>query len=203
MTRDHNQHLAKDAAPQALDQPADDGPKNGPKNGGQEEFLWYFTKDRQRIYAFIFSLLPNATDAEDVFQQTSIVLWRKFEKFDKTRDFYAWACGVAYRDVQSFRRLAMSKKIFYDDDLVHIMAQKQLASASNNRYSLDLLDECIAHLPDGDRQIVTQVYRDELAVGEVAQRLQRANQTIYNRLNLIRNGLLECINRKRSARGSA
>ncbi len=164
------------------------------------EFLWYYSKDRNRIYSFIYSMVPNATDAEDIFQQTSIVLWKKFGAFDKTRDFYSWACGVAYRDVQSFRRLTMRKKMLYDDDLIQLIAEKQMANAEKNHRSLDLLDECIAHLKETDRKIITQVYREQLAVSEVAEMMNRAKRTIYNRLNIIRNGLLECIDRKRAAR---
>lgn len=39
-----------------------------------EEFLRRFTKHARQIYGHIRALLPNQTDAEDVFQETSVIL---------------------------------------------------------------------------------------------------------------------------------
>ena len=42
----------------------------------QIEFVRLLLRHERRIYAFIRSLLPNRDDAEDVLQETSIVLWK-------------------------------------------------------------------------------------------------------------------------------
>lgn len=165
-----------------------------------EEFLWYFTKDRLRIYSFIFSLLRNSADSEEVFQQCSITLWKKFPDYDKTRDFCAWACGIAFRKVQNFRRLAVNRKMVFDDRLIRTLADEHIASIHEDRQRLDLLDECVASLAEKDRELIVMTYRDQYAVGEVAKKMDRATQTIYNRMNIIRARLLSCINRKMAAR---
>ena len=58
-----------------------------------EEFLRLFTQERERMFAFIYSMIPRQADAEDVFQRSSLVLWRKFHEFRQGEDFLAWACG--------------------------------------------------------------------------------------------------------------
>ncbi|MCD4728899.1 MAG: hypothetical protein K8R46_14670 [Pirellulales bacterium] len=43
-----------------------------------------FAQVHDSLFAYVFSLLPHWSDAEDVFQQTSLVLWRKFGSFQPT-----------------------------------------------------------------------------------------------------------------------
>lgn len=45
-------------------------------------FVAQLMEHRHRIYAFIAKQLVNPADAEDVFQKTSIVLWKKMQDFD-------------------------------------------------------------------------------------------------------------------------
>ena len=41
-----------------------------------------FVLHQDRVYGYIVTLLPNRHDAEDVFQQTSLILWQKWDEFD-------------------------------------------------------------------------------------------------------------------------
>ena len=60
------------------------------------EFIRLFLQNERRIYAFIVSLLPDLTDAEDVLQETSVVLWEKFDQFQPGTNFVSWACKIAH-----------------------------------------------------------------------------------------------------------
>lgn len=159
-------------------------------------FLRYFSRERHRIFQFIFSVLPNEADAEDVFQQASIILWKNFHDFDQSREFYPWACGVALRAVQNFRRAAKRRNLVLNDELVSLIAQEQISSSPRSAYRVELLQECVALLPPRDHKIVKQIYYDCASAGNVAENMGRSVQTIYNRLNVIRKELLNCVNRK-------
>lgn len=169
----------------------------------QDVFLRHFSKDRHRIYRFIFSVLPNEADAEDVFQQASIILWKNFDQFDQSREFYPWACGVALHAVQNFRRAAKRRKFILNDELVALIAEEQMNSSPRRTYRLELLEECVALLRERDRDLVKQVYNDNASASSVASRMGRSVQTIYNRLNLIRKELFHCVNRKSGQASSA
>ena len=75
-------------------------------------------QDRDRILAYIQSLLPHRADAEDVFQRCSIVLWRKFHDFDVQQEFLPWACGVAFYEVRNFLRVAARDRLQFNDTLI-------------------------------------------------------------------------------------
>jgi len=47
-----------------------------------ETFVACFAKHEPDLRRFIRSLLPTWIDADDVLQQTAIVIWRKFDQYD-------------------------------------------------------------------------------------------------------------------------
>ena len=42
------------------------------------EFARLLREAHRELFGFIFAMLQNRADAEDVYQQTALVLWRKF-----------------------------------------------------------------------------------------------------------------------------
>src|SRR4051812_23964504 len=69
-----------------------------------ESFLRLWEAHRRRVFHFILALLPAVQDAEDVLQETSIVLWRKFGEFEPGTNFLSWAHKVAHFEVLRHRR---------------------------------------------------------------------------------------------------
>ena len=80
-----------------------DGPHRDSKNARDEpgtdrhaQFLRLYTRHQHRILAYIYTLVPNRADAEDLLQDTAVLLWEKFAQFELGTDFIAWACRVAF-----------------------------------------------------------------------------------------------------------
>ena len=95
-----------------------------------EEFLRLFTRERERMFAFIYSMIPRQADAEDVFQRASLVLWRKFNEFRQGEDFLAWACGVAHYEIRNYFRTAGRDRLYLDEELVQQLAIERVDSLS-------------------------------------------------------------------------
>jgi len=166
------------------------------------KFLNEFTQHRNQIYSYIYSLLPNRDDAEDVFQRTSLILWRKFSEFDDTRSFFSWACGVAFYEVKNFIRVAQRKRLQFRDDIIQQLADERVGVPQKKlNQRATALQDCIQKLREKDRELVDQVYRNQTAVKDVAEVAGSAIQTLYNRLNQIRRQLTHCIERTVSYTG--
>ena len=60
-----------------------------------EEFLENFLEHQRDLRAFIGSLVREPAAREDVFQEVALILWREWERFDRTKSFGAWARGIA------------------------------------------------------------------------------------------------------------
>ena len=166
------------------------------------KFLNEFTQHRNQIYSYIYSLLPNRDDAEDVFQRTSLILWRKFSEFDDTRSFFSWACGVAFYEVKNFIRVAQRKRLQFRDDIIQQLADERVGVPQKKlNQRATALQDCIQKLREKDRELVDQVYRNQTTVKDVAEVAGSAIQTLYNRLNQIRRQLTHCIERTVSYTG--
>ncbi len=166
-----------------------------------ELFLRCFAQDRDRIFAYIHSLLPHRADAEDVFQRCSVLLWRKFGQFDAHREFLPWACGVAFYEVRNFVRVAARDRLQFDDEVMQQLADRRMETLGQYDQRLGHLRGCLTELKPVDRELVRAVYEQDRSQTEFAESTGRALQTLYNRLSLVRRSLLECVQRKLAAEG--
>ena len=166
-----------------------------------EEFLRRFTRDRERIFAFICSLVHRPADAEDVFQQCSLVLWRKFGSFQHDQSFLAWACGVAHFEVRNYWRTSGRDHLRFDDDLVRQLAAQRVESLSRYDDRLAALRICLKDLSEEQRTLIEAAYGTGGTVKRLAEASGAAVQTLYNRLGRLRRLLLQCIQSKLAAEG--
>ncbi|NMC21789.1 MAG: sigma-70 family RNA polymerase sigma factor [Thermogutta sp.] len=153
-----------------------------------EEFVAQFSRCHERLFGYIYSLVPHEQDARDIFQRVSLLLWRKYSSFDAEADFFAWACGVAYYEVRNFFRVSARSRLKFNDELLNTLAVEKARRGSEDR-RLEALQECLKELPSAERKLLMEVYGDGRPIHEVANECGKAVQTVYNRLNLIRRKL--------------
>jgi RNA polymerase sigma-70 factor (ECF subfamily) len=155
-----------------------------------------------QVFGYIYSLVRNFDDADDLFQQTSLAMWNKFDQFDTSRSFVAWACGVARFEVSNFLRARSRQRLSFSDDLSLLLidAQESLERdrAEDRR---EALAGCLKKLKHGDQRLVEACYGEESRVPEVAQSWGRSSQSIHNSLKRIRRTLFECVRRSLSTGG--
>ena len=163
-----------------------------PAGGPTEAFLKEFAPHHDRLFAYLFSLLPHRPDAEDVFQRTSLILWQKFDQWQPGTDFLAWACGVAFYEARNFIRVASRDRLRFSDALLDTLAQERAATLRRRDDRVAALQECLKKLDQGERELLQKAYVDEESIRELARRDGQAAQTLYNRLNLVRKQLLRC-----------
>ena len=146
--------------------------------------------------AYIFALVRNAEDAQDVFQQTCLVLWDKFDQFDRNQSFSAWACGVARFEIRKFLVQHRRHQARFSDDFAQRLAEVQIDSSSDEIEARRVaLPGCIDRLPPPQQELLMLCYGEHQRVAEVAERLGRPVCGIHNSLRMIREKLMECIER--------
>ena len=89
------------------------------------EFAEQLVRHHAQLLGYIYSLVRDLDDADDLFQQTSLVLWDKFEQFDPSRSFVSWACGVARYEVLNFLRARSRDRLYFGDELSLALIEAQ------------------------------------------------------------------------------
>ena len=62
-----------------------------------DEFLALISPCQSRLFGYLYSMLHNLDDTEDVLQQAVLAMWRRFDQYDRDRSFVPWAMQFAKR----------------------------------------------------------------------------------------------------------
>lgn len=163
----------------------------------KDRFMQAYVQGQDRIYGYIATLLPNRTDATDVFQQVSLILWKKWDEFDAGRNYVRWACGIAHNEVRNFmRRQTTSKpRVVLSEDVMLQVSQDRLDAEPLLDARRAALPGCMAKLTDDQRRLFEQFYADERPAKQLAEELRTTPNALYMTLRRIRQALLQCIDR--------
>jgi RNA polymerase sigma-70 factor, ECF subfamily len=160
------------------------------------EFARCLGENQTRLYGYIHSLVPDLNHADDLYQQTALILWSKFDDYDRARSFFSWACGVARFEAANFvRGLARQRRFFgHDLNLLLVEAHEEMTDdeLADRR---EALSRCVEKLPPPDRTLLGECYADPAGVHAAAARRNRSPHSVYNSLRRIRQTLFECITR--------
>jgi RNA polymerase sigma-70 factor (ECF subfamily) len=163
-----------------------------PAHGKEPEFVRLLTRHSSQIYGFILMLCANRSDAEDVLQDTSVVLWEKFDTYTPGTSFQAWACRIAYYEAMSRRR--SGRRIQYlSDSVLALLATDALSIMEQNDLNKDALADCLEKLAETDRRLIEQKYFIQLSTSEIAERSSRSIHAIYRALTRVHGLLLRCM----------
>ncbi|TVQ52144.1 MAG: sigma-70 family RNA polymerase sigma factor [Phycisphaerales bacterium] len=161
-----------------------------------EQFLTLFTRDQLRITAWIRALVPNHTAAADVFQETSLELWRSFATFRPDTDFLPWALGVARHQVLKHWRTAKRDRLTFSEEFLHELTVEAIGLADELMPRQAALDECVKQLSDRQRDLIHRFYGDNQTAAVIASAWERSVHAVYKSLKVMRRALLECVEAK-------
>src|SRR5262245_65327562 len=120
---------------------------------GATEFAEHLHQDQTRLYGYIHSLVRDLNDADDLFQQTTLILWKKFGEFNRRASFFAWACGIARLEVANFLRSRGRQRLYFSDDLSLLLVEAQAEMVSEEMDDRrGALARCVEKLRQRDRE---------------------------------------------------
>lgn len=176
----------------------DDTPSSG---DASSEFIGQVTRCQRQLYAFIFSQVLRATDAEDVLQETNLVLWQKSAEFQPGTNFLAWAFRVAQFQVMAFRKKKQRAREHFDAELIALLADEAQQRLQQFDARHQAMLDCMQRLPDEQRRLIAQRYQPGGSVKEMAIQCGRKPNAVSEALRRIREALRRCIERKLAAEG--
>jgi RNA polymerase sigma-70 factor (ECF subfamily) len=166
-----------------------------------KQLMLLMTQHQRRIFSYIYALVPDRHAAEDILQETSLVICEKFGQFKPGTDFVAWACQVAYWEVRRARQKFARSKVIFDQDVVEAVAQtaSELSEETDERHAA--LAHCLERLHPRDRELVLTRYEPGGGVEAAAQRSGRSLEAAYKALGRIRKLLADCVSNRIALEG--
>jgi len=165
-------------------------------------FLKLLLEHQSKIYAYILSLVPNYADADDILQNVSEIIWRRFDQFQPGTNFLAWALKCTHLEILYFRRKqSKSRQVVFDNEVLEQMlpiVADEITTIDDRR---DALENCLKRLPDVSRETIRLRYYQGLRPKEISVRLGFTIANVYKVISRIHRKLLLCVEQTLATRG--
>ncbi len=147
------------------------------------------------------SLVGNPDQANDIMQETNIVLWQKADTFELGTNFPAWMMRVAHFQVLAHRQRITRQRWVFDDETIALLAAEVEERDNLLDEQTRIMHGCLAHLNDRHRTVLQARYTDGVELDSLAARFNMKVNAIKQLLFRARAALIECVrlNAKTSA----
>ncbi len=159
-------------------------------------FLELLTTHERALSIYVHSLVPRDSAAEDILQQTKMLLWKHFDDFQIGTNFLAWARKTAFHQILTHRRQKKREHLPLDEVALEALGMAVTQLAGDVSLRQEALRACLARLPKEHRQLVQMRYYEDLEIEQVADKLRRTAGAVYRALSRVRLSLMECMERQ-------
>lgn len=166
------------------------------------EFVQLLTLNQSRLYAYILSLMGKPSHAEDVLQETNVVLWQKAAEFTPGTNFTAWMFKIAYMQVLAYRQKSNREKILFNSEMVPELAHEAAERLGDLETRQRTLQSCLEKLSERQRDIVRRRYTRGATLQSMAEELGHSVEAVKQLLFRTRVSLAECVRRSLAVENS-
>jgi len=160
------------------------------------QFVRLFLQEQRRLYALILALVPRGADADDILQETSAVMWQKFDEFQAGTNFAAWALRIARYQVMAYYSTRRRQQARLSDETLDAVVDRLSLRGEREDARSSALDGCLGDLPEPDRKLIELRYRSGASVEDVARSSGRSVEAAYKALHRAHDRLLQCMRGK-------
>lgn len=157
-----------------------------------EPFVQLLVGEQLSLLNYITLLLADPDAANNVLQETNLVLWRKSQDFTMGTNFTAWARKVAYWQVQAYIRDRTRDRHCFTPELVDQLAAQRSPERDETETQV-ALRHCLKGVSKENLEFLRLRYEDDLTIVAMAERLGKKLSAVKVRLLRIRQALQECV----------
>lgn len=154
-----------------------------------------FMKYQQVLLAYISTIVMDYHKAEDVLQETVVTLIRRAQDYGDTQHFLPLAREIARRQAIALLQKEGKGPRTIPDAVIKALDQAfEEVPHDDQEYSRVLLN-CIRKLPELWQRIVRMRYSLAYSIKQIANDLNRSDNTVSVTLNRARARLADCVAR--------
>ena len=152
-------------------------------------------ENRHRIYRICRSYSVNTMDAEDLFQEVMIQIWKSLPGFRSQASVNSWVFRIAL-NVCMRARYSMDKRksVFVKTDMTEIDVSDLQEESDDPEYAE--LFHCIQQLNDIDKSIVL-LFLESLSYREIGEVSGLTENNVAVRMKRIKHKLFTCLKPRR------
>lgn len=164
------------------------------------DLLW---AHHTQLFGYLYAMVHDVNDAEDLYQETITVLWAKFDEYRDGTSFFGWARTIARYKMLNFMRDRKHRPHLSDDLEATVGRCFDTFDADLLQARLTALQDCKERLGEDDRSLVNACYGSERNLRQTAEMLGRSPKSVYDAIGRIRSALMKCIKARLAERERA
>lgn len=161
----------------------------------EESFVQLFVETEPALRSFILSQVGNWADMNEILQQTSLVLWRKFGQYEAGTHFRSWAFKIARFEILNHLKKQRRSKLVFSNETLELLAVDEPEEEDYLEAHRHALAECLKKLKPEQRSLLRDCYEEGKTMKEVAQQQSRSLDALYKIMQRLRSSLLQCVER--------
>lgn len=170
--------------------PASAGHGDAPR---YDEFVRLFVAHETRLRGFLRSLMPAWAEVDEVMQETSLVAWRKFDRFERGSNFMAWVATIARYEAVDYLRRRGRESFLFSDVVIEALAAETESAGDNLERERHALERCLEKLGQKERDLLLLAYRPGARFKDIAAQAGKSIPGYYKSVQRLRARLLACI----------
>jgi RNA polymerase sigma-70 factor (ECF subfamily) len=174
------------------------------KNQNKEVYKELFIRYRKKLLTYIFHLVGNREETEDVLQNVFSKTYKSIKKFDTSRSFSSWIYRIAHNEAVNFlKRKSKQHSVSWEN----VSTSKDKLDIATNDEPLEdkwshqeinrEIDEALKKLPNKYQQIIKLRYFQELSYEDISKILGKPVNTVGTLINRAKKKLLEVVKKQR------
>lgn len=158
------------------------------------------TEAQPRLLGFLLKRTGSHDQAQEVLQETNLVLCRGADKFEDGTDFMAWAFATARYQLMAFRKRQARDRLVFPLDLSDSLASldESMFPVEKDPSRMKALNDCVQSLAPEHRSLVLKRYAEATSVKAIAADMEKTANAVSLVLHRIRERLMRCVGMKTS-----
>lgn len=149
------------------------------------------------LMACLRTMIRDPGLADDLFQETLLTAWKRFDQFDQTLPLGPWLRGIAVNLARNAARKRQRDCLIFGESL-----QQQVDFAIDRLEQPiglqkgDALASCLSRLPDRSRELIRRRYEQNQNAARIAELTESTASAVRKQLQRIRVALARCVAEK-------
>lgn len=172
-------------------------------SGDKRAFSCLMARHRNTVYGIVYRFFKTSQEAEDVFQDVFLSIWRSAKKYEATAQFNTWLYTITANHCKSelssfWRRNVRLAGSFWTDDMEEqmISASPSTEDAASSNQQMEQVHRAISTLPAKQRLALILSQFEGLSYKEIAEIMDCSISAVESLLFRAKNGLKKHIFKK-------
>jgi len=137
-------------------------------DGEWRNFAVLVDKYEAKVYSYVFYLMDNSEDTEEIVQDTFVKAYRSLHQFRGDASFVTWLTRIAHFGCLSRFRLKTPKKVAIEHASMKI-EEPEAGRNLDRKDRKEILTKALARLKPDERSVVTLFYYNECSLKEITE----------------------------------